>query len=128
MARLLSARGPLLNVSTACTASAHALGEAFRCIQEGDATLMVAGGYESLISYLGVLGFTLLGALAADYNDRPQSASRPFDKDRVGFVLGEGAVAVVLEDWESALARKARILAELVGYSSSMNAYRITDA
>ena len=128
MARLAGAQGPLLSVSTACTASAHAIGEAFRHIQEGDARLMVAGGYDSLISYLDVLGFSLLGALASGFNDAPQKASRPFERDRAGFVLGEGAVVAVLEDWEGARARGARIQAEILGYGSSMNAYRMTDA
>jgi 3-oxoacyl-[acyl-carrier-protein] synthase II len=118
----------MISVSTACTASAHALGEAFRHIQEGDARMMIAGGYDSLISYLDVLGFSLLGALASAYNDDPQRASRPFERDRAGFVLGEGAVVAVLEDWEGARARGARIQAEVVGYGSSMNAYRMTDA
>lgn len=128
VARVAGAQGPLLSVSTACTASAHAIGEAFRHIQEGDARLMVAGGYDSLISYLDVLGFSLLGALASSYNDAPQKASRPFERDRAGFVLGEGAVVVVLEDWDAARARGARIQAEILGYGSSMNAYRMTDA
>jgi 3-oxoacyl-[acyl-carrier-protein] synthase II len=128
MARLADCRGPMISISTACTASAHALGEAYRSIQEGDARLMIAGGYDSLISYLDVLGFGLLGALASGYEDRPQKASRPFERDRVGFVLGEGAVVAVLEDLESARARKARVYAEIVGYGSSMNAYRMTDA
>jgi 3-oxoacyl-[acyl-carrier-protein] synthase II len=128
MARLAGCQGPMLSVSTACTASAHAIGEAYRHIQEGDARLMVAGGYDSLISYLDVLGFSLLGALVDSYNDAPQKASRPFDRDRAGFVLGEGAVVAVLEDREGARARGARILCEVVGYGSSMNAYRMTDA
>ncbi len=128
MARLAGCQGPMISVSTACTASAHAIGEAFRHIQEGDARLMIAGGYDSLISYLDVLGFSLLGALVSSYNDDPRRASRPFDRDRAGFVLGEGAVVVVLEEWESARKRGARIQAELLGYGSSMNAYRMTDA
>jgi 3-oxoacyl-[acyl-carrier-protein] synthase II len=120
--------GPMIGVSTACTASAHAIGEAYRRIQEGDAKLMLTGGYDALTSYLDVLGFSLLGALTKEYNDDPQHASRPFDRERSGFVLGEGAVVAVLEDWESAQERGARIYAEIVGYGSSMNAYRITDA
>jgi 3-oxoacyl-[acyl-carrier-protein] synthase II len=128
MARLFRCEGPMSSVSTACTASAHAIGEAFRHIQEGDARLMLAGGYDSLISYLDVLGFSLLGALVPTFNDDPTRASRPFERDRAGFVLGEGAVVVVLEDMESALARGARIQAEVLGYGSSMNAYRMTDA
>jgi 3-oxoacyl-[acyl-carrier-protein] synthase II len=128
MARMAECQGPMISVSTACTASAHAIGEAFRHIQEGDARLMIAGGYDSLISYLDVLGFSLLGALVGSFNDAPQKASRPFERDRAGFVLGEGAVVVVLEEWEAARARGARIQAEMVGYGSSMNAYRMTDA
>jgi 3-oxoacyl-[acyl-carrier-protein] synthase II len=120
--------GPIVSVSTACSGSAHALGEAFRRIQDGDAKLMIAGGYDALTTYLDVLGFALLGALTKEYNDDPTRASRPFDRDRSGFVLGEGAAVAILEDWEAAEARGARILAELVGYASSMNAYRITDA
>ena len=128
MARLAGCEGPMVSISTACTASAHALGEAFRSIQQGDARLMLAGGYDSLISYLDVLGFTLLGALVDSYDANPQKASRPFERDRAGFVLGEGAVVFVLEELESARARGAHIHAEVVGYGSSMNAYRMTDA
>jgi 3-oxoacyl-[acyl-carrier-protein] synthase II len=128
MAGLAGCEGPMVAVSTACTASAHAIGEAFRLIQEGDAALMIAGGYDSLISYLDVMGFGLLGALVSSYNDTPERASRPFERDRAGFVLGEGAVVVVLEDWARARARGARVHAELAGYGSSMNAYRMTDA
>lgn len=128
MARMAGCEGPMVSISTACTASAHALGESFRSIQQGDARLMIAGGYDSLISYLDVLGFALLGALVSGFEDRPEKASRPFERDRAGFVLGEGGVVVVLEDWESARARGAKVLAELVGYGSSMNAYRMTDA
>lgn len=120
--------GPMIGVSTACSASTHAIGEAFRHIQEGDAKLMVAGGYDALTTWLDVLGFTLLGALTDRYNDDPEHASRPFSDDRSGFVLGEGAVALVLEDLEAARARGAHVLAEIVGYGSSLNAYRITDA
>jgi 3-oxoacyl-[acyl-carrier-protein] synthase II len=121
-------QGPMIGVSTACSASTHAIGEAMRHIQEGDAKLMVAGGYDALTTWLDVLGFTLLGALTDGYNDEPQRASRPFDRDRTGFVLGEGAVALVLEDLDAARARGARVLAEITGYGSSLNAYRITDA
>ncbi|MEU9717056.1 beta-ketoacyl-[acyl-carrier-protein] synthase family protein [Streptomyces sp. NPDC047976] len=128
IARLFDATGPLMGVSTACSGSGHAIGEAFRAIQEGDATLMVAGGFDSLTSWMDVLGFTLLGALTDRYNDDPQSASRPFDGERSGFVLGEGGVLFVLEELESALARGARIHAEVLGYGSSLNAWRITDS
>ena len=122
------AQGPPISVSTACAGSSHAVGEAYRRIQEGDAEVMLAGGHDALTTYLDVLGFSLLGALTDRYNDEPERASRPFDRDRSGFVIGEGAVAVVLEEWESAVARRAPILAELVGYGSSMNAFRITDS
>jgi 3-oxoacyl-[acyl-carrier-protein] synthase II len=127
VARLADFEGPMITVSTACTASAHALGEAFRAIQEGDAKLMLTGGYDALTTWFDVIGFGLLGALTKDHADEPEKASRPFDKDRSGFVLGEGAVLAVLEDWESAQRRGARIYAELKGYGSSMNAYRMTD-
>ncbi len=94
----------MIGVSTACTASSHALGEAFRRIQDGEARLMLAGGYDALTSWVDVLGFTLLGALTKDYNDDPVHASRPFDRERTGFVLGEGAVMMALEDLDSARA------------------------
>ena len=128
IADLGDCRGPMIGVSTACTASAHAIGEAYRRIQEGDAKLMVVGGFDALTSWLDVLGFSLLGALTDEYNDDPEHASRPFDAKRSGFVLGEGATVAVLEDRDAAEARGARIYAEVVGYSSSLNAYRITDA
>jgi 3-oxoacyl-[acyl-carrier-protein] synthase II len=128
MARIAGCQGPLVSVSTACSGAAHALGEAYRRVQEGDAVVMLAGGFDALTTWLDVLGFTLLGALAKEYNDDPQRASRPFDANRSGFVLGEGAVVAVLEDLDAAVARGAQIHAELVGYGSSLNAYRITDA
>jgi 3-oxoacyl-[acyl-carrier-protein] synthase II len=128
VAQLADCQGPMITVSTACTGSAHAIGEAFRRIQEGEAKLMVTGGYDALTTWLDVLGFSLLGALTTDYNDDPERASRPFDRERTGFVLGEGAVMVILEDWEEARARGANIYAEVAGYASSMNAYRMTDA
>lgn len=121
-------QGPPISVSTACAGSSHAIGEAFRRIQEGDADIMVAGGYDAMTTYLDVLGFSLLGALTDRYNDNPEQASRPFDRDRSGFVIGEGGVSVVLEELEMARARQAPILAELTGYGSSMNAFRITDS
>jgi 3-oxoacyl-[acyl-carrier-protein] synthase II len=128
IARRWGLEGPLVGISTACSASTHAIGEAYRHIQEGDAELIVTGGYDALTTWLDVLGFTLLGALAEGFNDDPARASRPFDKDRAGFVLAEGAVALVLEDLASAVARGATVLAEIVGYGSTLNAYRITDA
>lgn len=128
MALLGNCQGPMVTVSTACSGSAHAIGEAFRRVQEGEAKLMIAGGYDALTSWLDVIGFSLLGALTTEFNDDPEKACRPFDRERSGFVLGEGAVVVILEDWEAARARGARIYAELAGYGSSLNAYRITDA
>jgi 3-oxoacyl-[acyl-carrier-protein] synthase II len=125
--RLAGAEGPMFSVSTACTASSHAIGEAFRRVQEGDAKVMLAGGYDALTTWFDVIGFGLLGALTKEHADEPERASRPFDKDRSGFVLGEGAVMAVLEDAESARERGARIYGEVVGYGSSMNAYRMTD-
>ncbi len=127
LARLAHASGPMIGVSTACTASSHALGEAYRRIQEGDARMMLAGGYDALTSWVDVIGFSLLGALTKDYNDDPEHASRPFERDRSGFVLGEGAVMMVLEELDAARARGATIHAEIVGYASSLNAYRMTD-
>jgi 3-oxoacyl-[acyl-carrier-protein] synthase II len=126
-ARIAGAEGPMIGVSTACTASAHSIGEAFRLIQDGETRMMVAGGFDALTSWCDLLGFSLLGALTTEYNDDPERASRPFDKDRSGFVLGEGSVIMVLEEREAALERGAEIHAELRGYSSSLNAYRMTD-
>ncbi len=128
MAGMLRATGPMIGVSTACSGSGHAIGEAFRAIQDGDADLMLAGGYDSLTTWLDVLGFSLLGALASEYNDDPQRASRPFDARRSGFVLGEGAVDIVLEELEHARERGAEVLAEILGYGSTLNAWRITDS
>ncbi len=127
LAKFAGAQGPMIGISTACTASSHALGEAYRRIQEGEAKMMLAGGYDALTSWVDVLGFTLLGALTKDYNDDPTRASRPFERDRTGFVLGEGAVVMVLEELEAARARGAEIHAEIAGYGSSLNAYRMTD-
>lgn len=120
--------GPMLCVSTACAGSAHAIGEGLRLIEDGDAQLVIAGGYDALTTWLDVLGFALLGALTSEFADEPHRASRPFAADRSGFVIGEGAVMVVLENLDGALSRGAPILAELAGYGTSMNAYRITDA
>lgn len=128
MARLMSATGPMIGVSTACSGSGHAIGEAFRAIQEGDARLMLAGGYDSLTSWIDVLGFSLLGAMTERHNHEPDRASRPFDANRSGFVVGEGAVVFVLEELESARDRGARITAEILGYGSTLNAWRITDS
>ena len=128
IAALGNCQGPMISVSTACTASAHSVGEAYRRIQDGDAKLMITGGFDALTSWLDVLGFALLGALTDEYNDEPARGSRPFSADRSGFVLGEGSVVAVLEDLEEAQKRGAHVYAEVVGYSSTMNAYRITDA
>lgn len=127
IAKAAGCAGPMMGVSTACTASGHAIGEAYRRIQEGDARMMITGGFDSLISWLDVLGFSLLGALTTEHADEPARASRPFSADRSGFVLGEGAVMVVLEDMEGARERGATIHGEVVGYASTMNAYRMTD-
>ena len=128
MASLMGAQGPVFSTSTACSASGHAIGEAFRMVQEGEVRVILAGGFDALTTWLDLLGFSLLGALTTDHDDEPARASRPFDAHRSGFVIGEGAVVFVLEDLEGALARKATILAELAGYASTLNAYRITDA
>jgi 3-oxoacyl-[acyl-carrier-protein] synthase II len=128
MAIIGDVQGPTSSINTACAASAHSIGEAYRWIQEGDARLVIAGGYDALTGYLDVMGFALLGALTEEFADEPTRASRPFDRDRAGFVIGEGAVMFVLEEMESALARGANIRAEIVGYGSSMNGYRITDS
>ncbi|GLY07027.1 beta-ketoacyl-[acyl-carrier-protein] synthase family protein [Actinoplanes sp. NBRC 101535] len=128
VARLAGAAGPMISVSTACAGSAHAVGEAYRRIQEGDADVMLAGGFDALTTWMDVLGFSLLGALTTEHNNEPEAACRPFDATRTGFVLGEGAAVVVLEEREAALARGAEIKAELAGYGSTLNAYRITDS
>ena len=127
VAQLAGAAGPMISISTACTASLHAIGEAYRHIQDGDVKMMVTGGYDALTSWLDVLGFALLGALTTEYNDDPTGGSRPFEKDRSGFVIGEGAAVLVLEELEAALARGAAPIAEVVGYAASLNAYRMTD-
>ncbi len=120
----LGCKGKCTNVVTACATGTHSIGDAFRAIQYGDADVMFAGGTESAITPVGVAGFTALTALN-ECND-PERASIPFDKDRGGFVIGEGAGVVVLEELEHARARGARILAELVGYGATCDAYHIT--
>ena len=117
-------KGKSLNVVTACATGTHSIGEAFRTIQYGDADVMVAGGTESSITPLGVAGFTALTALS-DSED-PARCSIPFDKDRSGFVMGEGSAVVILEELEHAKARGAKIYAEVVGYGCSSDAYHIT--
>ncbi|GAA4725763.1 beta-ketoacyl-[acyl-carrier-protein] synthase family protein [Brevibacillus fulvus] len=127
MAEMIEATGPMISLTTACASSAHAIGEAFRRVQCKEATAMIAGGYDSMINYIDLIGFGMLGALSTR-NDDPAAASRPFSRDRDGFVIGEGAAMLVLESLESALNRGAPIYGEVVGYSSTMNAYRITDS
>ncbi|NMO19783.1 beta-ketoacyl-ACP synthase II [Pyxidicoccus fallax] len=118
-------KGPSWSTNSACSTSAHAIGEAMRGIQRGDFDAAVAGGTEAPITLLGVGGFAAMKALSTR-NDAPQAASRPFDADRDGFVLAEGAGMLVLEEYEHARARGARILAELTGYGASSDAYHVT--
>ena len=117
-------KGKSLNVVTACATGTHSIGEAYRTIQYGDADVMVAGGTESSITPIGIAGFSALTALS--FSENPQRASIPFDKDRNGFVMGEGSAVVVLEELEHAKRRGAKIYAELAGYGCSSDAYHIT--
>ncbi len=118
-------KGPNTCITTACSSSAHAIGESFRLIQRGDCDVMFAGGAEAAICEAGVAGFCALRALS-QRNDTPTTASRPFDKERDGFVVGEGAATLVLENLEHAKKRGAKILAEVVGYALNSDAYHIT--
>ncbi len=126
LASLFDAQGPNVNCLTACAASSQAIGEAMEIIRRDEADLMLAGGTHTMIHPFGVTGFNLLTALSTR-NDAPEKASRPFDRDRDGFVLGEGASMVMLEELQHAKARGAKIYGEIVGYGSTADAFRITD-
>lgn len=123
----LGVPGPVTTISTACTSSSQAVGEGVLRIRRGEVDAMVVGGVDLLVNPVMVTGFSLLGALSTR-NEDPQSASRPFDRGRDGFVLGEGAGFLVLEEWNSAVGRGAEVLGEVRGYGCSCNAYRITDS
>lgn len=126
LAAMFNAQGPNANCLTACAASSQAIGEATEIIRRGDADVMLSGGTHSMIHPFGVTGFNLLTALSTR-NDEPTRASRPFDRTRDGFVLGEGAAMIILEELEFAKARGARIYGEILGYGSTADAWRITD-
>jgi len=126
IALLTGARGPTRSCLTACAASTQAVGEAMMLIRKGDADVVIAGGAHSMIHPLGVTGFNRLTALSTR-NDSPETASRPFSASRDGFILGEGAAILILESLESAKKREAKILAEVISYGSSSDAFRITD-
>jgi 3-oxoacyl-[acyl-carrier-protein] synthase II len=126
LASLFNAQGPNLNCLTACAASSQAIGEATEIIRQGEADVMLSGGAHSMIHPFGLTGFNLLTALST-HNENPQAASRPFDKNRDGFVLGEGAGMLILEELEHSRKRGAPIFGEVVGYGSTADAYRITD-
>ena len=127
LARLYQAFGPNANTLTACAASTQAVGEALMILRRGDADAMLTGGAHSMIQPFGVMGFNLLTAIATEPRDHPEKASCPFDKKRSGFVMGEGGSVLILETLDHAVARGARIHAEVLGYGSSADAYRMTD-
>ncbi len=127
LARQFGIQGYATSVHTACASGGQAVGTALKVIRRGHADFMLAGGYDSMLNPIGLSGFCLLGALSTD-NEQPERASRPFDATRNGFVLGEGAGFLVLEEWNAARARKAHIYAELAGDGNSLSSYRITDS
>lgn len=122
----IGAKGPNFSVVSACATGTHAIGEAYHTICRGEAEVMVAGGSEAAITPLGFAGFCSMRAMSTQFNDRPEAASRPFDANRDGFVMGDGAGVLVLESLQHAQARGARIYAELAGYASTCDAYHIT--
>jgi len=126
LALLTGARGPTRSCLTACAASTQAVGEAYNMMRAGDADIMIAGGAHSMIHPLGIMGFNRLTALSTR-NDSPHTASRPFSESRDGFVIGEGGAVLILETLQSAQERNASILAEIIGYGSSADAFRVTD-
>ncbi|HZZ58714.1 MAG TPA: beta-ketoacyl synthase N-terminal-like domain-containing protein, partial [Opitutaceae bacterium] len=125
VAILLNFRGPSMSVASACATSGHAIGESFRAVQRGDADIMIAGGAEAVITPVCVGAFAQMRALSTR-NDAPEKASRPYDADRDGFVIGEGAVVLVLEEREQAVARGARIYAEVLGYGATADAHHLS--
>ncbi len=119
------AKGPNLTISTACSSSAHALGQALQCIRSGQADVIIVVGADASITPLVFAGFCSLRALSSEFNDAPERASRPFDRRRDGFVMGEGAAALIVESWAHAKKRKARVYAELAGYAATSEAYHM---
>lgn len=126
IAIILNARGPSYSMATACASGTDAIGNSFHLIRAGICDAMVTGGAEAIITPLGVAGFNALHALSTKYNDQPEKASRPFDKERDGFVMGEGSAVLILESLDHAQARGARIYAEVIGYGASTDAFHIT--